>query len=278
VRLAFVGLLALIASTAGAAQACSIDTPCTVGERDYYIAMPDDTDGPVPSIVFLHGAGGSGNGALRNSGMVNSYLARGYAVIAPDGVSREGRRGKGWYFHPSSGRQQEEVDNLEAVRDDALARFDLDPDHIILTGFSIGGSMAAYAACLSPDSFSAYSPVGGNFWRPHPEACEGPVRMLHTHGWTDGTVPIEGRAFRGQPITTPGIRAQGDVFEAMAIWRATNGCQFGKADRFIVDENYWRRAWDRCTDGSALELALFPRGHRIPNGWADLVVDWYEGL
>lgn len=276
-RMTLAALVAMI-GLGTQAQACSIDTPCPVDDRAYYIAMPDGADAPVPAVVYLHGAGGSGAGALRNSGMVAAFHARGFAVIAPDGVTRKGRNGRGWGFHPTSGRQMDEVAYLTAVRDDATDRFSLDPNRIVLTGFSIGGSMAAYSACLAPDAFAAYAPVGGNFWRPHPTECQGPVRMLHTHGWTDGTVPLEGRVVNRVPVDDPSARAQGDVFHAMSIWRETNDCMYLKADRFVTEGPFWRRIWDRCTPGTALELAIFPGGHRVPAGWADMVIDWFEDL
>ncbi|MDX8352494.1 alpha/beta hydrolase family esterase [Cognatiyoonia sp. IB215182] len=274
--LSLASLCGMLAS--GAAHACSQSTPCTVGERDYYIALPETGSEAMPSVVYIHGWGGSGSGALRNTGMVSAFLERGYAVIAPDGVPRQGANGRTWGFHPLSGRQMSEVAFLEAVRDDALGRFDLDPDRVMLAGFSIGGSMTAYTACLSPDSFAAYAPLGGNFWRPHPTECAGPVRMLHTHGWNDGTVPLEGRAVNGLPADDPEAFVQGDIFYALSIWRAANGCQYLKADRFVTDGPFWRRIWDRCSDGSALEFALYPGGHSIPGAWPELVVDWFDGL
>ena len=273
------GLFLPFLGFATTAHACSQETPCMVGERAYFIAIPEGgTDGPTPAVVYIHGWGGSGAGALRNSGMTRSFNERGYAVIAPDGVPREGRSGRSWRFHPrSEDGQRQEIAFLQAVRDDAIARFDLNPE-IILAGFSIGGSMTAYTACLAPDSFSAYAPLGGNFWRPHPVECAGPVRMLHTHGWTDGTVPLEGRVVNRLPINDPNAFAQGDIFHALDIWRQTNGCLHLKADRFPSADLYWRRAWDRCAEGSALEFALHPGGHSIPKGWANLVIDWFENL
>ena len=155
---------------------------------------------------------------------------------------------------------------------DAAARHGIDPSRVILAGFSIGGSMTAYAACDAPQTFAAYAPLGGNFWRTHPESCAGPVKMLHTHGWTDTTVPLEGRWLRDGQI------AQGDVFAALEIWRETNGCDAMRADGFQITEHYWRRAWERCDEGSALELALFPGGHIVPDDWAEMVIDWFEAL
>lgn len=276
-KLAALASFAALVSVTGA-HACSIDTPCTVGERDYYISMPSEGNAPYPAIVFIHGWGSSGSGALNNSRMVSAFNARGYAVIAPDGVPRQGRNGRSWGFHPRSGRQLDEIAFFEDVRDDAIERFNLDPEKILLSGFSIGGSMTAYVACLAPDSFAAYAPLGGNFWRPHPTECAAPVRLLHTHGWNDGTVPLEGRVVNDLPVDDPNAFAQGDVFHALAVWRETNGCDHLKADRFVTDGPFWRRIWDRCVPGSALEFAIFPGGHTVPRTWPDLVVDWFEGL
>lgn len=269
---------ALVASVVGsAAVGCSIDTACAVGGRDYYIARPDSSS-PPPAVMFIHGFGGSGRGALRNTAMVDAFLARGFAVIAPDGQPREGRTGRSWNFHPRSGGQEAEIDHLEAVRDDAIVRHGLDGDRIMLAGFSIGGSMVAYTACLRPEAFSAYAPLGGSFWRPHPDSCAGPVRMLHVHGWTDGTVPIEGRVVNRLPLSDPDAFAQGDVFRAMDIFRQANGCDYANPDRREVSNDYWLRIWDQCREGSDLRLAVFARGHVIPQTWPKLVADWYEGL
>jgi len=260
------------------ASACSIDTACEVADRAYFIATPDDADGPMPAVLYIHGWGGSGSGALTNSGMVEGYLDRGYAVIAPNGRPRQSGGGRSWAFHPRSAQQAADVAFLQTVRDDAIARFDLDESRIILAGFSIGGSMTAYTACLAPESFAAYAPLGGNFWRPHPTECAGPVRMLHTHGWRDGTVPLEGRVVNRLPADDPDAFAQGDIFYALNLWRDTNGCRHLKADRFETTGPFWRRAWDRCAEGTALEFALYPGGHSIPPEWPDLVIDWFEGL
>ena len=81
-------------TTAPQADACGRDTPCAVDEGQYFIAMPPDADGPVPALVYIHGFGGNGAGALRNSGMLNGFLDRGYAVIAPDGMPRQNGGGR----------------------------------------------------------------------------------------------------------------------------------------------------------------------------------------
>lgn len=249
---------------------------CEITEGSYHARLPD---GEIKgTILYIHGYGGSGNGALRPKNWVNTALSRGYAVLAPDGLPRVEGRGRSWSFLPQFPKRRDERAFFAAIKADASDRFGLNLERFILSGFSIGGSMTSYIACQSPGDFSAYAPVAGGFWRPHPTECAGPVRLLHTHGWTDGTVPLEGRVLRGDDATDPNALMQGDIFETIGMWRTVNGCHQLRADRFETKGAFLRRAWDRCTQGSALEFAIFPGGHRVPDGWGLMMLDWYEGL
>ncbi|WP_299663961.1 alpha/beta fold hydrolase [uncultured Ruegeria sp.] len=254
-----------------ALAACGLDEGiCETASGEYHIELPD-SDNP-PLVVFLHGYGGSGSGTMNNRGMVAPLIARGYAVMAPEGLERPDRGGtKSWNFYPGFGERDEAAFLNEAV-EDAAQRFGIDSDRVVLGGFSAGGFMVNYLACEAPEIFSAYVPVSGGFWRPHPEACEGPVRMFHTHGWTDNVVPLEGRLLGG------GMYHQGDIFAGLEIWRIANECVDTKPSGFSTTGQFMRRNWMGCTEGSALEFALFPGGHTVPKGWADMMVDWYEGL
>ncbi len=248
--------------------------PCEAPGGTYHLAMPPDADGPVPVLVFLHGWGSSGEGMVENMGIADAANARGWAFLAPDGTPRQGRGGRGWGFHPERPGPRDEIAFIEDVLAAAAADHGLDPERALLGGFSIGGSMASYFACARPEVFAAYVPVGGAFWRPHPEACAGPVRLRHVHGWRDRTVPLEGREVGS------GFE-QGDVFQAMQIWRAVNGCDNHRADAFETGDGApqrWMRRWEECDPGTALELALFDGGHAVPRGWADATLDWFEGL
>ncbi|MDA9865127.1 polyhydroxybutyrate depolymerase [bacterium] len=246
--------------------------PCEVPLGTYHILVPEGGAEDLPAVMFLHGAGGTGKGAVNPNGMGRNLNARGYAAIGPNGLVREGRFGAGWYFHPERPKNRDEIAFLTQVADDAATRFGVDRMKIILGGFSIGGSMASYVACDAPLSFAAYAPVGGSFWRPLPTECTGPVRLLHTHGWKDKTVPLEGRPLRS------GVIYQGDVWQSMQAWRATNGCDGLRADSFDTIGDIMIRRWDTCAEGTALEFALHPGGHGIPRGWSDLALDWFEKL
>ncbi|WP_171102279.1 PHB depolymerase family esterase [Ruegeria sp. HKCCD7255] len=261
---------AVIGQTAIAACA-NQDGVCETPMGAYHIELPDN--GNAPMVVFLHGYGGSGQGTMRNRGMVQPLLDRGYAVMAPEGLERPDRGGtQSWNFYPGFGERDETAFLSEAVQD-AADRFGINAEHVMLGGFSAGGFMVNYLACEAPEAFSAYVPVSGGFWRPHPETCEGPIRMFHTHGWTDNVVPLEGRLLGG------GRFQQGDIYAGFEIWREANGCVDHKPTGFSTTGNFMRRHWSNtCDEGSALEFALFPGGHTVPTGWADMIVDWYERL
>jgi polyhydroxybutyrate depolymerase len=265
-RLALTLTSALVATTA-AADCNGAAGPCNLPNGTYHIVLPEGVTGPVPAIILLHGYGGEGLGTIRNKPMVNLMLGRGYAVIAPDGQNRENGEGRSWDFHPDRPATRDETAFLIAVADEAAARFGLQRDAMLLAGFSIGGSMTSYVACQAPEAFAAYAPVAGSFWRPHPTGCAGPVRLFHTHGTADRTVPLEGREI------SPGF-VQGNVFEAMEVWRVTDGC--APADRTETQGIYSVQRWTDCLPGTDLRFALHDGGHSIPKGWAQMAVDWFE--
>lgn len=252
------------------AECGGLDEPCVVPLGSYRVAAPrwHEGDAPRPAVIHFHGFGQSGANVIRDADLVEPIVARGYVLLAPDGLVPPGRDGGSWSF----GARPALRDELAFVREmlvDAVPRFHLDRARVLVSGFSIGGSLTWYLACRAPGEFAAFAPVAGGFWQPLPASCTGPVKLFHTHGWRDQTVPLEGRPLRR------GLE-QGDIFAGLEVWRRANGCNGLKADRFATDAGWWRRAWDQCAPGTALELALHPGGHEVPPGWADVALDWFE--
>ena len=267
--------IAFIAVFQSPAKACgAADTACEVPLGSYFAALPDTPSArPAPAVLFFHGGGGWGSRIFSiRAQMTADFTARGYVVLAPNGKKRPGSKwGPGWAFIPQFEPHRDDLAFTRQVINDARERFNIDPQTILMTGYSIGGSRVSYAACEDPGIAKAFAPVAGAFWWPHPETCNGPVHLLHTHGWRDQTVPLEGR-----PIRDTGIR-QGDVHMTMMEWRKQNGCSKLRPDTFETEGPFWRRIWTHC-DAGALELALHPGGHSVPPEWANLAMDWFENL
>lgn len=262
-----------LACGAARAEVCGQDgDPCRVAAGSYRIVLPDGGEAHPPAVIFLHGLGGSGAAVLATPAIAADLTARGYAVIAPDGLPSPRGNGLRWSFRPDEDAPRDELGFLLAVRADAAARFGIDPDRVALAGFSNGAFLVAYTACRSPGSFAAYLPVAGGFWRPHPESCAGPVALFMTEGWTDATVPIEGRPLGG------GAYLQGDLFETMRLFREASGCAQMRPDRSSAEGPFWRRSWTSCAPGGALEFALHPGGHTVPEGWGAMAAAWLDSL
>jgi polyhydroxybutyrate depolymerase len=230
---------------------------CKVAGGSYHVAWPPGVpkDKTVPAVVALHSYKGSGLGLIKSGKMVKALLARGYAVIAPEGMNGS------WQFR--AGAKRDDVAFIRAVADDAAKRGNIARGRMILAGFSVGGSMVAYVACKSPGAFKAYAPVSGNFWKPEPKTCAGPVNYLHTHGSADTTMPIAGRAVGA------GLR-QANLLESLATLARASGCD--DAD----EKSATTHSWKGCN--SHLRLVMHGGGHAVPRFWAGTVVDWFEGL
>jgi polyhydroxybutyrate depolymerase len=267
------GGVATSAVAAGPAGACGTDetTLCQVETGAYRIALPDATDAP-PAVVWLHGWGGSANGVMKNKGWIERLGARGYALIAPDGrITSERYKNKNWSVNDGRDYERDDLRFLAEVVEDAVSRHGIDGDRVLLAGFSRGGSMVWDVACRTPDLARAYAPVAGAFWEPMHTGCEAPVDLYHVHGWTDRTVPLEGRPLGG------GVMTQGDVFQSLFILREANGCANRQPETAPVDADagLWRRTWSDCA-GAQIDFEMHPGGHSIPRGWLDRALDWFE--
>ncbi len=270
---AFVCLAVAAGAGARAAEPCG--TPageCVTAHGFYRLALPPGIEGgPVPAVVFLHGWGGSSEGVMKNAGMLAELGSRGYALIAPEGERTSAQREqKNWAVRDGRQYGRDDIAFLAEVLDDAAAH-GVDRGRILLTGFSRGGSMVWDVACHAPRLARAYAPVAGAFWEPLPERCAGPVDLFHTHGWSDRTVPLEGRAVAGGTLT------QGDTFASLRILRAALGCNPQMPDTAPTssEDDLWLRHWSHCP-GGALDLMLHRGGHRLPDGWLDRALDWFE--
>ena len=251
----------------------SASLPCSVTAGEYFIAVPDGWQGG-PAVMHLHGYGGSGAKVIGRKGFVEQFTSRGYALIAPsalpwdEGKPRDWAVRDGWLIYP-----RRDMLFLREVRADAVTRAGVDPKRLLLTGFSRGGSMVWDMACHAPGFVRAYAPVAGGFWLPMPKDCTGPANMLHTHGFADPVVPMEGRSIHSDAYEIT-IR-QADIWEGLQLWRRENSCPSNPAEHEISD-GIWRKRW-KCEDGS-LELVLHKGKHGMPKGWASIVLDWFETL
>jgi polyhydroxybutyrate depolymerase len=264
--------LCLAALPVGAEPICgdpAVECPTPAGF--YRLALPTGANGPVPAVIFLHGWGGSSQGVMKNTAMLATLSARGYALIVPEGVKNSPEyKQRDWSVRDGSDYERDDLAFLAEVLNDTAAH-GIDRNRVLMTGFSRGGSMVWDVACHLPKAARAYAPIAGAFWEPLPATCAGPVDLFQTHGWTDKVVPLEGRSVAGGRLT------QGDAFASLHILRNANGCDPQMPDTAPMekDGDLWFRNWTHCP-GGRIDLMLHPGGHSVPAGWLDRALDWFE--
>ena len=229
------------------ANACGPDTNCMIGDRHYRIRMPEGHDGEtkVGAIFFMHGYRGSARGIMRNKRIGKAVSDMGLALIAPKAAYDD------WAL-PGSPSEKEpvELEYFDALIEDVSAKFAIDTARIMATGFSAGGMMVWNLACDRGDMFAGYAPISGTFWEPTPTSCSSaPVNLIHTHGKTDRTVPLEGRKI----LATK----QGSVPAVLEMY-SRNG-SYANPKSFVVGDLECEEKTN--PDGKILEFCLHPRGH-----------------
>ncbi|MBU2581225.1 MAG: polyhydroxybutyrate depolymerase [Alphaproteobacteria bacterium] len=256
---------------ADAAECGDPQTPCVIASGEYFYTTPVSPPGPngYPVVIMLHGWASSGTAAVQNPKTVEPVTSRGYLFVAPNALhAASGKRD--WSVRDGQPPRRDELAFLNDVLADLDKRHAVNRAKVLLAGFSRGGSMVWNIACETPNAFAAYAPVAGGFWDPLPVSCAGPVRLFHTHGWGDATVPLEGRL-----LGTSGL-VQGNIFSGLGIWRDTNLCASRPAEKRFARNERWLRSWDTCAPDAELRLILHPGGHSIPADWADGALDWFE--
>jgi phospholipase/carboxylesterase len=163
-------------------------------DRDGVIQMPSaPAVGPMPLLVFLHGATQSGAGMLRRIGPAADRA--GVAVLAPDS------RGTTWdAIRDGFG---EDVAFLNRALEHVFQRLAVDPVRVALGGFSDGASYAISLGLANGDLFpriTAFSPgfviSAGTHGRP---------RFFVSHGTADQILPID----QCSRVIVPRLRALG---------------------------------------------------------------------
>src|SRR6266850_857651 len=162
--------------------------------RDAILQLPTNaTAAPLPLLVLLHGAGGSGDGILGRIGAAAG--GAGVAVLAPDS------RGSTWDairdgFGP-------DVTFLNRALERVFEAVDVDPVRIAVGGFSDGATYALSLGIINGDLFSrvvAFSPGFVVDGPPH-----GKPRFFISHGTTDPILPID----YSSRLIVPALRRRG---------------------------------------------------------------------
>lgn len=248
--IALLAILVGLTVVSSSATACGPDSDCVIGDRIYRIDMPRGHDGatPVGAVIYSHGHRGTAAGVMANKSLRKIVTDLGFALIATKSS------GTGWSLPGApSWNAETSVDELpyfDRLIEDVTARFPIDRNRLVATGFSAGGMMVWTLACHRSGMFAAFVPMSGTFWRPIPQTCTTPpAHLLHIHGDADRTVPLTGRKIRETQ--------QGDVHDVLSMYAAYG--HYGDKTPFPFGQMTCEE--QQSPAGKNLSFCLFKGGH-----------------
>jgi len=151
-------------------------------DRDGAVYVPPSyrQDSPVPLVLTLHGAGGSGRRGLRRLQPLAD--AAGLILLAPDS------RGTTWDV-VKTGAFGPDADFVDRALDLVFARYAVDPSRLVAEGFSDGASYALSLGLLNGDLFTHVIAFSPGFLAEG--SRRGKPRLFVSHGVHDQVLPIE---------------------------------------------------------------------------------------
>lgn len=182
-----------------------------------YAAHVPAGDGPLPTIVALHGWGANAQDLL---GLAPHLLGGRALVLCPQGPVElpvgPGMTGYGWFplvpgAPPDPQRFAESADALRAFIELAEERYPIDREKLVLLGFSQGGVMGYELALREPERFAGLAAL--STWLPEPLVEHLPrlpaqqeLPVLILHGTQDAMLPVERARESREAVRAFGVR------------------------------------------------------------------------
>lgn len=255
---AAVMLLLLIAvqapGRAATARDCGLDNPCRVADGEYRVRFPTGWDGKrqLGAIFYIHGYQGSATAEMKNRAWQRLADRLDVAFVLPDG------RNGAWSYPGSPGQERDDFAFFWHLVTDLTTRFPVRRDRLMVSGFSIGGSMVWNLACYQAELFAGFAAIAGAFWDPIPEQCPTvPSFLYHVHGTADLTVPLTGRPIGDR-------RHQGDVAESLSVLQRQAGLRTVFPTTAPVAGLSCQR---QQTNQVFFEICLHSGGHSVQADW-----------
>jgi polyhydroxybutyrate depolymerase len=243
-------------------------------ERVAHIQIPPSykPEAKPPLVLMLHGAGGTGTGALDKDGWSAKADKEGFIAVAPDGLPARPSAKPNFLTNPHlwnsgqlrPGSPRAAIDDVAYIRQllDALKeKVPYDENRVFCAGHSNGGGMTFRLAAELSERFTAIGTVAGRLDSKDPK----PKKLLPTLyilGTKDPLMPLAG----GDVKLSWGHHQNPPVAEMLAVWVKALDCQ--PEPRTIADKDGVKKLeYPSKTGGPTLTvLYIEGQGHHWPGG------------
>ncbi len=251
-----------------------VDTTYRLSHRKFLLHVPPGVraDAPLPLVVVLHGAFSTGEQTEAETGFSDLADTERFLVAYPEGIGILGLLQHWNAGHCCGKAADDRVDDVGFLAEVIAAirgKLAVDPERVYMAGMSNGGMLAYRFAAERSGDLAAAAVVSGAIgsseddrrerWQPPKPGRALPVVVFH--GLVDETIPAAGGTGPGK-----GKRSFTSVDNAVAFWRAADGCRGTPVTELSNGGKVQRTTWNDCDDGSAVESWLLAGwGHEWPS-------------
>jgi polyhydroxybutyrate depolymerase len=275
-RLMVAALLSLLALASGVEAARG-------EERSYTIDRPAELSPPLPTVVLLHGGGGSARQIRRYTRFDRLVTRAGFLAVYPNAVAGHWNDGrKSADFSEKHPVEVDDVGFILSIVDDLVVRGLADPGRVFVIGISNGGMMTLRLACERPERLAGIAVVSANLplGLPCPAIGEhAALPSLFVHGTEDRLVPAAGGA-----VAPRGRKDRGRVLsvdDTLNLWQRRNGCsgstRLRLPERDVDDGTRVTQVDYHCAGAPLRHLVVEGGGHGWPGGRDWLLLRWIMG-
>lgn len=234
-------------------------------ERTYEVFEPNSVaTSPRPLLLLLHGRFGTGENTLEYTQIRPIANRLGFIVVAPDGYKKSWNDGRN--DTPAHRKNVDDVGFLNALLDQLMKDYSVDPNRVYCAGMSNGGFMTMTLMAQSGKRFAAAAIVtasvpekGAEKFLPSP-----PLPLLILNGTSDPLVK-----YNGGPISNRNqemILSTPKLAEMYSLHCGCTESQVSQAPNTAEDGTVTEiTKWHGCKEGTALELwTVKGGGHTWP--------------
>jgi formylglycine-generating enzyme required for sulfatase activity/poly(3-hydroxybutyrate) depolymerase/TPR repeat protein len=247
---------------------------------------------PRPTIIMLHGAGGSSERELQSSGLGQIATRNGFVAVFPDGrggrwnhlpPAKETEQRVQQFFQPYGG-VPDDISFLKMLAADLIRRGISDQKRIYLAGWSNGGLMTLRMACTGDETFAAIGLLVASMPEPTGADCRPPkpLPVLMMNGTADNVVPYGGGVLTSSDGKIKSPYNLWPVERLIAFLRQYNGCPGLPEKTVLPGQNQQTVEIERstnCSNGPVVFYRVVGGGHNprpaAPNT-SQLLVDFFS--
>ena len=183
-------------------------------KRKYLVYKPSKINKNAPLVIYFHGSLGTGENMRNLSGFDFDYLANkyGFVVAYPDGYENHWNDCRRSASYSANIENIDDVGFVKSLIRQLKSDFNIDPQKVIVSGFSNGGHMVYRLAMEAPESIFIAAPIAANMPVDENLDCvksELPVHISIFNGTEDpinpyagGLVEVLGNKSRGQVLSS----------------------------------------------------------------------------